>query len=309
MWNRGRLILLLFITLFIVYPVQGVIVHEDFDSADEDLYSIMGFLADTKVLCEEALDYTLESNCSISFDQTIELTYSDENLGLSVEKSEDLLYKLQYSSELLNDLKDKAGSYQYLKDFLYPIKDLGGNVSSFVDTHYLIIKDFIMLVDFVNQGGNSSEIFFVLSNASSRINSCRNNLVNIERRLDEINQTFSTVLIQSMIPDLRQLLDRYDDYLDLLVNYLPFAEPTLLLYVEKDQVYLDEEIQTFGYFIAEKSFVENQTIRLFWEDTLINTTLTDTRGRYEFIISSNLDLDPGFYNISTSTTYNGSVYS
>ena len=131
MWNRGRLLLLLCIVWVISYPVQGVIPHEDFEHADEDLYSIVAFLADTKVLCEEALEYTLLGNLTISFDQPIGLVFSEEDLEFSLEKSEELNDKLLYSSDILSELEDKAGSYYYLKDFLYPVKDLGGNVTSF----------------------------------------------------------------------------------------------------------------------------------------------------------------------------------
>ena len=305
---RGRLVLLFFVILFIASPVQGITPHEHFENTDKDLYAIIAFLADTKVLCEESLEYSLFGNCTINLDEIIELSYSQENLELSVEKSKELEDKLSYSSDILKNLKDKAGSYHYLKDFLYPIRALGGNVSSFVTNHFQIVMNFTKTVDFISNGSNETKALYALADVCSNITKCRSNLNSIEINLDEINQSFSTVILRNMIPSLFFMLDKYENYLDSLVSFLTIEEPTLLLYVEKNQVYLGEAVHAYGYFIADKAFVKNQTINIYWNENIINTTFTDNFGRYDVVILISLDQDLGVHNLTTSTVYNNTVY-
>ena len=56
-------------------------------------------------------------NCTINFDEIIELSYSQENLELSVEKSKNLEDELSYSPDILKNLKDKR-ALPYLSPFL-----------------------------------------------------------------------------------------------------------------------------------------------------------------------------------------------
>jgi len=56
MWLRGiSFIKIIFLIILISFPVQGIPPHENFEEADEDLYSIIAFLADIKLLCEESI--------------------------------------------------------------------------------------------------------------------------------------------------------------------------------------------------------------------------------------------------------------
>lgn len=66
MWLRGFSCLgFVFLLILISFPVQGIPTHENFLEADEDLYSIIAFLADVKLFCEESLEYSLYVNFSI----------------------------------------------------------------------------------------------------------------------------------------------------------------------------------------------------------------------------------------------------
>jgi len=305
---RGRLVLLFLIVLLISIPVKGITLHENFDETDEDLYALVEFLADTKVLCEESLENSLKSNCSISFDELIDLSYSQEYLDLSIEKSDELKNKLSYSSDILDDLKDKAGSYQYLKDFLYPIQALSINVSYFVENHHNVVNNFSIIVDFIKDIGNDSNLLLSLVDAHSSITLCRNNLNSIILNLDVMNQSFSTGILRDLITDLSQILDKYESYLDSLIGFLAVDEPTLLLFVDNEIVYLGEDVQVFGYFIADKFFIKNQTINVYWDEYETNTTLTKEFGRYDTLLPIALDVNPGIYNLTGSTVYENNVY-
>lgn len=103
-------------------------------------------------------------------------------------------------------------------------------------------------------------------------------------------------------------MDRYDNYLNLLVNVLTINETKLFLYVDTDQVYYGEDLHAFGYIVADKAYAVNQTVNICWDDKVINTNFTDKYGRYDFVIPVCLDQKPGFYNLSTSTVYNNTIY-
>jgi len=305
---RGRLVLLFFVILCIASPAQGVTPHEYFDKTDEDLYAIISFLTDIKVLCEESLDYSFSGNCTIDFSDTLDIVYSQENLDLSVIRLQILEDKIFYSSDILELLREKAGSYQYLKDFLNPIKDLGSNVSSFVTNHSNVVVSFRNIVDFLDDGSNETNAVYVYNNASLNVTKCRNILDNIGRNLDEINESFSLGFIRSKLSDLYGLMNKYDNYLRLLLNVMTINESKLFLYVDTDQVYYDEDLHAFGYMIADKAFAVNQTVEINWDDKFINTNFTDEFGRYDFVIPVGLYQNPGVHNLKTSTFYNNTLY-
>ena len=78
---------------------------------------------DTKKISEEILTFSLAVNCTINFVDEIQFIYSNESLQTSLKKSDDLLDKITYSSDIINKIKDKASSYYHLKDFLINIKN------------------------------------------------------------------------------------------------------------------------------------------------------------------------------------------
>ncbi len=310
MWLRGiSFIKIIFLIILISFPVQGIPPHENFEEADEDLYSIIAFLADIKLLCEESIEYALSVNCNITFNQTINIDYSQNSLNLSMEKSEKLDDKLSYSYDILNIIKSNVGSYQYLKDILTPLKTLGLNVSTFTAYHGKIIANLTKAVDFITKGEiNETNTLLALSGALSATSQCKNNVNNVEKNLDDIDKIFSKTILEGTLSELYQLLDTYEDYINSLIGFFPSTESILLLYVDQENIYLGDEINLYGYFIADNGFVADHTIELNWAGTKINTTLTDTKGRYNFTIPILLGSNPGSYNIITSTTYNNTVY-
>lgn len=306
---RGRFgVVFVFIVVLSSISVQAIPPHENFDEADEDLYAIVAFLADTRVLSEESLEYSLRVNYTVEFNETIAMEYSQKNLRFSLEKAQDLDDKLAYSSDILETIKGKAGSYYYLKDFLLSLKALGLNVSSFVTYHNRTLANLSEIVDFVASGNNETAALVTLADVRAGITSCRRSLRNLETNLDEVNESFSTTALRAMVPELYHMLDTYEYYLDSLLGFFPGIEPLLLLYVDKYAVYLGEDITAYGYFMAGRGFVANQPIRLWWEHTVINSTVTDAGGRYEFIISMSLDHLPGSYNLTASIRYSASDY-
>ena len=81
-----------------------------------------------------------------------------------------------------------------------------------------------------------------------------------------------------------------------------------MLYVDEENIFLGEEINAYGYFIANNGFVADHTIGVNWDSTKKNTTLTDEKGRYNYTIPFLLDSNPATYNVTTATTYNNTVY-
>ena len=103
------------------------------------------------------------------------------------------------------------------------------------------------------------------------------------KHIPDIHLIFSPEILKDMIPDLYNLLDKYEYFIDLLLTVTPSIEPLLLLHVDDDEIYLGEEIHASEYFMAEGSFVENQIIVIYLDDVKIDSVLTDSRGRDDTI--------------------------
>jgi len=310
MRGRRRYILIIAFSFFLFsYTVLGIPPHVNFDEADRDLYSIVSFLDDTKILCEKTMEYSILSNCTINFDNGINLYYSKEYQEFTLEKTIELSEKLSFSSDIIDDIKDKASSYIYLKDFLLILKNLGEEVTEFSYFHNNIIITLILIVDFINGFGNETEIVSSLIDAKSMVYNSKSALNNIKFYLNELNQSFSTENLRNLIPLMLIILEKYDSYIDSLINFLKIDEPIIFLHVEKKENYLGEQTNAYSYIIANKDFISNQDVNLFWNETLINETSTDETGRYEFFVNISLKTIPGNYNLSTSTFYNNTIYS
>ena len=294
--------------MFISFPVLAIPPHENFQETDEDLYAIVEFLTDTKMLCEESLEHSLMGNCTIDFNQTVEILYSQDSLDSSLEKSKELEDKLSYSSDVLGRIKDKAGSYDYLKDFLLPIKDLGFNVSFFVEDHSKIIDNLSTIVGFIASGGNETQAMQSLADARSLVYLSRSTLQKIESNIEGINGSFSTADLKTLVLKLNQMLGTYDTYLATLLNLLHSDEPFLYIYVIESDVYIGEDVQVYGFFMADRNFVASHSVDVYLEDDVINRTYTDVDGRFECIIPMSLDYNPTSYNVSATSAYNSTVY-
>jgi len=304
---RGRIILtILFTFLLFAYNASGIIPHENFEEADEDLYAIVSFFDDTLILCKETLEYSYLGNITINFEGIVDSFYSQEDLKTSQEKSDEIVEKLSYSSDIIDKIKNKASSYLYLKDFVLILKNIGLDISDFSNIHQKIIRNFTIILNYLQGFGNESEVVSSFVSIRSLISKSNNIFKNVETNLESLNESFYTENIRNLIQRLSELLDRYDSYVETLIFMVKIDEPILFLYVDKNHLYLGEELLAYGYFIARNSFISNQNIRLFKNNTLINETFTDNSGRYECIVPISIDSQPGFFNLSASTFYNNS---
>jgi len=283
--------------------------HKNFQETDEDLYAILSFLADTKLLCEQALMASYFANCTIFCNETILISYSQDYDNTSLETAEYLQEKLSYSSIVFEQIKNKAGSYEHLKDFLLPVKKLGSNVTSVVMSHHDIILYFHTLVDSINTGSsNGTLIFTLLSATQNAISRCRSDVLAVETHLDNISPFFSIDTFEQVIPSFYLLLDRYESYLHSLVGFFPAKEPVLFLSIDDTEVYLGEDFHASGYFIGETGFVADQTITLLFDAIVTNTTKTNNIGRFDFSSHASLDYRPASYNLTAITIYNDTLF-
>ncbi|MCJ7697632.1 MAG: hypothetical protein MUO73_04810, partial [Thermoplasmata archaeon] len=283
-------------------------VHENFDQANQDLYAIIAFLTDAQMLCEESLENSLLGNCTITFNQTLKIRYSQENVNISTTKSDQLQDKLSYSAGILDTIKDKAWSYYYLKDFLLPMKDLGFNVTSFVHYHEELLLYFTRIIRDISEGNDTGAIVTFMG-VKSLLFLCKSTTQKMVTNLDAINQSFSVDTLRNIIVDLDQMLERYDSYLNMLLGFYLPTQPFLSIYALKEDMYLDEEIQIYGFFIADRSFVVDHPIDIYFGDQLVNNTRTDSEGKFGFTLVDLMGYSPGGYTISSSTTYNHTVLS
>jgi len=307
---RGRFCLFV---IFVVLISPGVFagippVHENFEQANQDLYAVIAFLTDTKMLCEDSLENSLLSNCTITFNQTLKIHYSQENANISTTKSDQLQDKLSYSAGILDTIKDKAGSYYYLKDVLLPMKDLGFNVTSFVQYHQKLLLNLTRIVRDISEGNDTGAIVTFMG-VKSLLFLCKSTTQKLMTNLDAINQSFSVEALRNSIVDLDQMLERYDSYLNALLGFYLPTQPFLSVYALKEDVYLDEEIQLYGFFIADRSSVVDHPIDIYFGDQLVKNTRTNGEGKFNFTLIDLMGYSPGDYTISTSTTYNHTVLS
>lgn len=307
---RGRFCLFV---IFVVLISPGVFagippIHENFEQANQDLYAVIAFLTDAKMLCEDSLENSLLSNCTLTFNQTLKIRYSQENINISTMKSDQLQDKLSYSAGILDSIKDKAGSYYYLKDVLLPMKDLGFNVTSFAHYHQLLLLNLTRIVREISEGNDTGAIISFMG-VKSLLFLCKSTTQKLMTNLDSINQSYSVDTLRKSIVDLDQMLERYDSYLSVLLGFYLPAQPFLSVYALKEDVYLDEEIQLFGFFIADRSFIVDHPIDIYFGDQLVKNTRTNGEGKFNFTLIDLRGYSPGGYTISTSTSYNHTVLS
>jgi hypothetical protein len=308
---RGAVALLLMFTFFFggisVYAIP--ISHENFSDADEDFFAILSFLTDSKYLCEQSLLSSYASNCTLFFKDEIEFSFNNHELNISIQKSMEIQSKLGYSIDVLNEIDGKAGSYEYLKEFLIPIKIFSDNVTFVTHNHQKLIISFQTISDNINSGEISNiTVFSQLTEAHNALADCRKGVYSINLLLDDISSFFSTSLLENFTVDFNEILDRYELYLSLLIDFFPTKEPQLILIGEKTNVYLGDSISVSGFFIAESGFVSNHEIYLFFDNSFVNSTFTNNIGRYEKIILTNITDKPTVHNITAYTFYNGLGY-
>ena len=287
------------------FPVS----HENFSEADEDLFAILSFLTDSKNLCEQSLLSSYAANCTLQFNENIVISFDNRQLNASLEKSEELQQKLGYSSDVLGKLENKAGSYEHLKGFLLPIKDLGDNVTSVVTTHETLIHSFQTLADAANSGGAGNvTILSKLAEAHNILAGCRKGINSVGILLEDISPFFSTEILENILVEFNELLDGYESYLNMFVDFFPSTEPQLILIAEETDVYLGESIPVSGFFIAESGFVSNHEIYLMFDNLTVNSTTTNHIGRYEEILLTSTTDDPTTHTVTAFTFFNETKY-
>jgi len=283
--------------------------HENFSDADEDLFSIISFLSDSIDLCELSLFSSYSSNCTVLFDEDIDISYDEYQLNVSIEKSKELKQKLRYSKDVLDKLKNNASSYLYLKDFLLPIKYLADNATQIVRNHSILIDSFQNLTHIINSKTVGDTSFISnLTNAYNALSSCLKGLDSISFHLEDISSFFSIESLENIFFDFQGLLLKYESYIDIFGDFFSASDYSLILFVEKTDVYLGESIPIYGFFISESGFVSNHEIFLMFDNLTVNSTKTDHIGRYESILQTSVNDEPDTYSVAAFSFFNGSRY-
>lgn len=303
MW-RGVSVVCLCIILLSSSVSAVIPPHENFDTATEDLIAIISFFDDAKVLCEDALGFSLKGNCTIQFIKPLTIQCAQEPLLLSVQKGDELTKKLLYSSDIIGKLQNAAGSYQYLKDFLVPLKELGGNVSLFVNIHRNLINNLTKVVDGVVNGTNTMDTLSFLVNAQSLVHSLSGTLQDIETNLGAFKEGFSVDMLRGLVADAQQMVIIYDEYITTLLTMVESEKSFLSVYVDDTTVYLGEYVHVYGVFLAQRRFIVNQSIDVLWDGQKINTTVTHAAGVFNSAIPVLLTATPGVHTIMVSTMFN-----
>jgi hypothetical protein len=306
MW-RGVSVICLCIILLSSGVSAVIPPHENFDTATEDLIAIISFFDDAKMLCEDALGFSLEGNCTIMFSEPLTIRCAQEPMRLSVQKGNELTQKLLYSSDSIEKLQDEAGSYQYLKDFLVPLKELGGNISLFVNIHRNLVNNLTKVVDGVVNRTNTMDTLSFLVNAQSLVHSLSGTLQYIETNLGAFTEGFSVDTLRGLVADAQQMVIIYNGYITTLLTMVESEKPYLSVYVDDTTVYLGEYVQLYGVFLAQRQFIVNQSIDILWDEQKINTTVTRTTGVFNSAIPVLLTTTPGVHTIIVSTVYNHTV--
>ncbi|HWR27313.1 MAG TPA: hypothetical protein VN377_02625, partial [Candidatus Thermoplasmatota archaeon] len=306
MWRGFSVVCLCIILL--PSTVSAVITpHENFDAATEDLIAIVSFFDDAKMLCEEALRFSLKGNCTIQFGEPLTIQCAQEPLLLSVQKGDELTQKLLYSTDSIGKLQNEAGSYQYLKDFLLPLKELGSNVSLFVTVHRDLTNNLSKVVDGVVNRTNAMYTLYCLVYAQSLVQSLSGTLQDIETNLGAFKEGFSVDTLRGLVADAQQMVILYEGYITTLLTMVESEKPYLSVYVDDTTVYLGEDVSLYGVFLAQRRFIVNQSIDVLWDGQKINMTVTRAAGVFKSSIPVSLTTVPKAHTIMVSTVYNHSA--
>lgn len=308
---RGTTVLFIVFSLLFasVLTTAAPPAHKNFSEADEDLFAVLSFLGDAKRLCEDTFVTSYMANCTVLFNDLVKVSYDADQLNISKKNADRIQQKLHYSSEVLEHIRETAGSYRYLKDFLLPIQRIGNNISSLVYTHSFLITSFQDLAEFTtNVSVNTMTIFNEIIIIQQSLANFQNIIDQVELLLPEISPYFSTETFEQYIPKYYELITRYDSYLTLFLNFFPSMSPQLILLIDQTDVILGDSIQVSGFFVTENGFIPNQLITIQIDGKTVNTTSTTGVGRYQCQIETNYFDEPTMHVLASSTVYNNTLY-
>ena len=188
MWCRSIVILIILsMILPFIFVQADTILHKNFDEADEDIFAIISFISDTKNLCEQTLIDSYKSNCTIFFNDTKSITYSENFDKSSIIKADYLKEKIDYSFEIIEYLNKNPKTFEYLKEVLIPLKNLSKNVTNLVHNHHNLIHNFQLLINHTNTKiSNLSNIFNVISKIQNNLSLLNLNIDEIETSIVEL---------------------------------------------------------------------------------------------------------------------------
>ncbi len=310
MRRRGTItIFFLFILLFSSLSTAAIPPHKNFSDADEDLLSILAFLADTKTLCEQTLIFSYEANATLTIDEPLQLFFDTQKQNQSLILSDQLSQRTKYSKTILHDLNHTITSYQHLEHVLVPLKTLGMEIEDISKYHSHLLDLFQQLISFLNQSdAEYDQLLSLITPAYQDISKIRQGVDFVETPLLQLSSYYDISILQNQTIVFNRLMDRYEFYLDQLLSSVSLKEPKLVLYTDQSDYYVGETINFSGYFITSSGFVPHQSIAVSFDQQFISDLQTNDQGRYDGTYQTNINRPATTVELAATTIYDQTTY-
>jgi len=310
MRRRGTItIFFLFILFISSFNTAAFPSHQNFSDADEDLLSILAFLADTKTLCEQTLTSSYKANATLTINESLQLYFDQEKENQSLTMADQLSQRIKYSSTILTELNQTITSYQHLQHVLIPLKTMGMNIDDITRYHSHLLELFQQLISFLNLGNtDNTHLLSLITAAHQDISRIRQNIDRISSPLDQLSTYYDLRMVENQNTLFHQLMDRYESYLNQLLSTFSMDEPKLVLYTDQTDYYVGETINYTGYFITPSGFIPDQSITVFFNHDHISQPTTNALGRFNGSYQTEVTLPATTVELSAITTYEQNTY-
>jgi hypothetical protein len=305
---RGGFFCLFLVVMIVVGgSVCSVHPHKWFNTADTDLLSFTGLVSSSLVLCDDALNWSLNVNCSVDVNNSLHLMYDWGALNSSIASVEMVDALVFFDLSDIVDIEEDIASYGFLQDLIVPLEWFVDNITNFVDQHQVIILGFSSLINVSFSERNESSTQEILASIRTSISSSRRHLRDAMTVLHDVSWDLEDLLLERILI-LFDVLDKYDRFVELFRDLYPDDTPLITLFSEDDEVFLFDRIDLFGYCMAGSRFLANKSVWLYQNDEQIGQVTADNFGRFEGNLSVDVGFTPGNYLFYTSMRYDGIWY-
>lgn len=279
------------VALLIILVLSGLsqtasaeIPHENYDIANPDLGTVINLL-----------------NASIRASEKALQKFYDQDVPGANQYLDMVNRVLAPADQILSSIRNVAGSYQNLTELLPPFTDLYSQMRSFGSMEVTFLQDRDKLVA-ASKLLNLSDAERIA--ALDIIRAVHSLVVRMNGTIDQMlvtadaittmkvdsRQPFTPNNLTALILQLRDLLRIVMLELDPIIhNDIPWAtDPRgkdaafLLLWLADTNIYLGENLVGGGYLYYNRSFRENQPVRLFLDANIIFNLITRSDGTFGF---------------------------
>ncbi len=300
MMNREKMrreLFILFVVVLILSVPNFTVAHpphHDYDEAELDLSAVYSSLNLTKDEMIVSLNHSLHVNYTQSHEEDMEeyeygyihANYNNETFDL-IEKTQKQIHSdLSNVKELIHEIEYDVPSYVYLRRYYIPFYELSENLTLFSGNHHSFVQNMTRGVSIFNSLSENETVETLypdlqngITNASAALRSMSDSLDDAEKNIDKIEERagaelFDFAEMEKRIDALRELIEEYGEYLDLLTE-AQIGLPAFLTAIAPPIVHPGEKIPVEGVYVEGYLFSLDSEYKQYLEEDPIPEDLIE----------------------------------